>query len=213
MRSDGPAMASIAAARNSLVTGIAARKRPMDSAGLRRFSHADLVAKTIVFRWTIQFIFNPHESRRRESGSIVIASHTASGMRADRTRLLAVERRAAAYRRAAHIFSDWRWSTMQPVARDRETLSLSRPAAGLDGCPASVPCFTPPLQRQGVAAHRADAGDGLRALLAGCSAWIGSYYERFGFRSIPIDEVTVNVTRRKFAPAMLRAGDDRACRR
>jgi GNAT superfamily N-acetyltransferase len=49
------------------------------------------------------------------------------------------------------------------------------------------------------------------AILAGLFSEIGaSYYERFGFVTIPIDEVTVNVERRGGAPAMLvRAGDDR----
>ena len=76
--------------------------------------------------------------------------------------------------------------------------------------------FTPPLQRgKGHASQlieqllEMERKEG--ALLAGLFSEIGaSYYERFGFRPIPIDEVTVNVTRRGGAPAMLvRAGDDR----
>ena len=76
--------------------------------------------------------------------------------------------------------------------------------------------FTPPLQRgKGYASQlieqllEMERKDG--ALLAGLFSEIGAgYYERFGFRPIPIDEVTVNVTRRNGAPAMLvRAGDDR----
>ncbi len=76
--------------------------------------------------------------------------------------------------------------------------------------------FTPPLQRgKGYASQlieqllEMERSEG--ALLAGLFSEIGAgYYERFGFRPIPIDEVTVNVTRRNGAPAMLvRAGDDR----
>jgi GNAT superfamily N-acetyltransferase len=76
--------------------------------------------------------------------------------------------------------------------------------------------FTPPLQRgKGHASQlieqllEMERKEG--ALLAGLFSEIGAgYYERFGFKPIPIDEVTVNVTRRGGAPAMLvRAGDDR----
>jgi GNAT superfamily N-acetyltransferase len=76
--------------------------------------------------------------------------------------------------------------------------------------------FTPPLQRgKGYASQlieqllEMERKEG--ALLAGLFSEIGAgYYERFGFKPIPIDEVTVNVTRRGGAPAMLvRAGDDR----
>jgi GNAT superfamily N-acetyltransferase len=76
--------------------------------------------------------------------------------------------------------------------------------------------FTPPLQRgKGYASQlieqvlEMEQKEG--ALLAGLFSEIGAgYYERFGFRPIAIDEVTVNVTRRGGAPAMLvRAGDDR----
>ena len=76
--------------------------------------------------------------------------------------------------------------------------------------------FTPPSQRgKGYASKlieellEMERREG--ALLAGLFSGIGaSYYERFGFRTIPIDEVTVRVERRNGAPAMLvRAGDDR----
>ena len=76
--------------------------------------------------------------------------------------------------------------------------------------------FTPPLQRgKGYASRlieellEMERREG--ALLAGLFSEIGaSYYERFGFRTISIDEVTVRVERRNGAPAMLvRAGDDR----
>jgi GNAT superfamily N-acetyltransferase len=76
--------------------------------------------------------------------------------------------------------------------------------------------FTAPLQRgKGYASQlveqllEIERKEG--ALLAGLFSEIGaSYYERFGFKAVPIDEVTVNVTRRGGAPAMLvRAGDER----
>ena len=76
--------------------------------------------------------------------------------------------------------------------------------------------FTPPSQRgKGHASKlieellEIERKEG--ALLAGLFSEIGaSYYERFGFRTIPLDEVTVSVERRNGAPAMLvRAGDDR----
>ena len=76
--------------------------------------------------------------------------------------------------------------------------------------------FTPPLHRgKGYASQlieqllEMEQKEGV--LLAGLFSEIGAgYYERFGFRPVPIDEVTVNVTRRGGAPAMLvRAGDDR----
>ncbi len=76
--------------------------------------------------------------------------------------------------------------------------------------------FTPPSQRgKGYASQLIERLLDLEqregALLAGLFSEIGaSYYERFGFRTIRIDEVTVNVHRRGGAPAMLvRAGDDR----
>lgn len=76
--------------------------------------------------------------------------------------------------------------------------------------------FTPPLQRgKGYASQlierllEMERNEG--ALLATLFSEIGAtYYERFGFKTVPIDEVTVNVTRRGGTPAMLvRAGDDR----
>jgi GNAT superfamily N-acetyltransferase len=76
--------------------------------------------------------------------------------------------------------------------------------------------FTPPSQRGRGHASRLiemllDAEQKEGVLLAGLFSEIGAgYYERLGFRTIPIDEVTVNVQRRNGAPAMLvRAGDDR----
>src|SRR5688572_7795401 len=49
------------------------------------------------------------------------------------------------------------------------------------------------------------------ALFAALFSEIGAeYYERLGFRHVPLDEVTVNVTRKGGAPAMLvRAGEER----
>lgn len=49
------------------------------------------------------------------------------------------------------------------------------------------------------------------ALLAALFSEIGArFYERLGFRQVPLDEVTVNVTRKDGAPAMLvRTGEDR----
>lgn len=49
------------------------------------------------------------------------------------------------------------------------------------------------------------------ALVAGLFSEIGvSYYARLGFAAVPMDEVTVNVTRKEGAPAMLvRAGTER----
>ena len=49
------------------------------------------------------------------------------------------------------------------------------------------------------------------ALFASLFSEIGtSYYERLGFAAVPLDEVTVSITRKHGAPAMLvRAGDDR----
>jgi GNAT superfamily N-acetyltransferase len=76
--------------------------------------------------------------------------------------------------------------------------------------------FTPPLQRgKGYASHlieqvlEIERKEG--ALLAGLFSEIGAtFYERLGFTSVPIDEVTVRVERRNGAPAMLvRAGDER----
>jgi GNAT superfamily N-acetyltransferase len=76
--------------------------------------------------------------------------------------------------------------------------------------------FTPPLQRgRGYAARlieqllEIERKEG--ALLAGLFSEIGAaYYERFGFRTVPIEEATVKVERRDGAPAMLvRAGEDR----
>ena len=76
--------------------------------------------------------------------------------------------------------------------------------------------FTPPLQRgKGFASQlieqllEIERKEG--ALLAGLFSEIGAtFYERFGFTPVPIDEVTVRVERRNGAPAMLvRAGDDR----
>ena len=76
--------------------------------------------------------------------------------------------------------------------------------------------FTPPLRRgKGYASQlierllEMERRDG--ALLAGLFSEIGpSFYERFGFAAVPLDEVTVHVGRRNGAPAILvRAGDDR----
>jgi GNAT superfamily N-acetyltransferase len=76
--------------------------------------------------------------------------------------------------------------------------------------------FTPPLRRgKGYASQlverllEMERRDG--ALLAGLFSEIGpSFYERFGFVAVPLDEVTVRVERRNGAPAILvRAGDDR----
>jgi GNAT superfamily N-acetyltransferase len=76
--------------------------------------------------------------------------------------------------------------------------------------------FTPPLRRgNGHASElierllEMERRDGV--LLAGLFSEIGTnFYERLGFTSIPLDEVTVRVHRRDGAPAMLvRAGDDR----
>ena len=66
--------------------------------------------------------------------------------------------------------------------------------------------FTPPLQR-----GKGYASQLIEQLLAGLFSEIGAtFYERFGFTPVPIDEVTVRVERRNGAPAMLvRAGDDR----
>jgi hypothetical protein len=49
------------------------------------------------------------------------------------------------------------------------------------------------------------------ALLAGLFSEVGApFYERLGFTTVPLDEVTVHVTRRSGTPAMLvRGGDDR----
>ncbi len=76
--------------------------------------------------------------------------------------------------------------------------------------------FTPPAARGRGSASRLIAemlerarGEG--ALLASLFSEIGtSFYERLGFRSIALDEVTVNVTRQGGSPAMLvRAGEER----
>jgi GNAT superfamily N-acetyltransferase len=76
--------------------------------------------------------------------------------------------------------------------------------------------FTPPTQRgRGYATQLVERlldmerRDG--ALLAGLFSEIDpAFYQRLGFASIPIDEVTIRVERRNGAPAVLvRAGDDR----
>ena len=76
--------------------------------------------------------------------------------------------------------------------------------------------YTPPLRRgKGYASQlverllEMERRDGV--LLAGLFSEIGpAFYERLGFRSISIDEVTLRVKRRNGAPAVLvRAGDER----
>jgi predicted N-acetyltransferase YhbS len=76
--------------------------------------------------------------------------------------------------------------------------------------------FTPPHVRgHGHAARLVETlVEGARrdgALAAGLFSEIGAgYYERLGFRLVPVDEVTLDVERRGGAPAMLvRAGEDR----
>lgn len=76
--------------------------------------------------------------------------------------------------------------------------------------------FTPPAGRGRGAASRLvqmliERSREEGALMVSLFSEIGpAFYERFGFRSIPMDEVTVNVTRQGGAPAMLvRAGVDR----
>lgn len=75
--------------------------------------------------------------------------------------------------------------------------------------------FTPPEMRGRGYASRlvetlVDEARTEGALLAGLFSEIGAaYYERFGFRHVPLDEVTVSVERRHGAPAMLvRAGGE-----
>lgn len=90
----------------------------------------------------------------------------------------------------------------------------------LDGCNGWMAgigaIFTPPEQRgRGYASQLverllyAERRDG--ALLAALFSEIGpAFYERLGFRSLPINEVSVRVRRRDGTPAMLvRAGDER----
>lgn len=76
-------------------------------------------------------------------------------------------------------------------------------------------CTAPALRGRGYASRLIDLlldrGRQEGALLAGLFSEIGSrFYERLGFTTVPIDEVTVRVAHKDGAPAMLvRAADDR----
>jgi hypothetical protein len=61
------------------------------------------------------------------------------------------------------------------------------------------------------AARTADgSGAERRALLASLFSKSAEFYERLGFRSVPLDEVTVTVKRKDGSPAMLvRSGEER----
>jgi GNAT superfamily N-acetyltransferase len=89
--------------------------------------------------------------------------------------------------------------------------------SGRDGWMSGIGAvFTPPDRRgRGYASELirrvVDQSQHEGALVAGLFSEIGSdFYRRLGFETVPLEEVTVNVTRKDGAPAMLvRTGDDR----
>ena len=95
-------------------------------------------------------------------------------------------------------------------------LSDARWTAATAGCAASARCS----RRRSIAGAATPRGSSSTcveqsraegALLAALFSEIGTaFYERLGFSAVPLDEVTVRVTRSDGAPAMLvRAGDER----
>jgi len=127
---------------------------------------------------------------------------------------------------AAQLRTPWgrdhlqRFALVDPAGRLLASAKRYRYDVRLDGQPGWMAgigaLFTPPDQRdKGYAAQLVDRlleverRDG--ALLAGLFSEIGTgYYERLGFRSVPLAEVSVRIRRKDGTPAMLvRAGDDR----
>jgi hypothetical protein len=132
--------------------------------------------------------------------------------RAERTRLLTVERGADAHT-AARIFSDWLWWTFPAGCwRQRSaTVIACGSTAALDGCRIGA-VFTPPLQR-GKSSPRNSSSTGIgvkgRRAPAGLFSEIGAaFYERLRFIPVQIDGDGSRAPQ-WCASMLVRAGGDR----